>query len=79
VSTQNTKSSSQDLDTKQFLKSYKFTVTGTTPSVDCVTTTFLLFTCPWLCSKKLFIAACCSTLTTGYVVLPLILLIPKCF
>ena len=73
---QNTKSSSQDLDTKQFLTSYKFNVTGTIPSVDCVTTVFLSFSCPWLHSFKLFIAARCSTLTTSYEVLPHILLIP---
>jgi len=74
---QNTKSSSQDLDTKQFLTSYKFNVTGTIPSIHCVTTVFLSFSCPWLRSSELFITACCSTLTTGYEVLPHILLIPN--
>ena len=74
---QNTKSSSQDLDTKQFLTSYKFNVTGTIPSIHCVTTVFLSFSCPWLLSSELFNTACCSTLTTGYEVLTHILLIPN--
>jgi hypothetical protein len=56
----------------------RYKTTTTIPSVDCETTVFLWFSCPRLRCSELFVAACCSTLTTDYMVLPLILLIPKC-